>query len=78
MSLDGKTALVTGATSGIGRAVAEEGAEVIVSGRDGARGEQVVASITANGARRASFRPISWSSRMSNAWPRPPRMSTCS
>jgi NAD(P)-dependent dehydrogenase (short-subunit alcohol dehydrogenase family) len=53
MSLDGKKALVTGATSGIGRAVAErlahEGAEVIVSGRDGTRGQQVVARITASG-----------------------------
>ena len=53
MSLHGKTALVTGATSGIGRAVAErlasEGADVIVSGRDESRGEQVVAAILAGG-----------------------------
>jgi NAD(P)-dependent dehydrogenase (short-subunit alcohol dehydrogenase family) len=40
--LAGTTALVTGATSGIGRAVAislaGRGADVIVSGRDAARG----------------------------------------
>jgi NAD(P)-dependent dehydrogenase (short-subunit alcohol dehydrogenase family) len=48
-SLSGRTALVTGATSGIGRAAAiqlgREGAEVIVHGRDAKRGEQVVAEI---------------------------------
>ena len=51
--LEGMSALVTGATSGIGRAVAEKlaqlGAEVIVHGRDAARGEAVVESITSEG-----------------------------
>jgi NAD(P)-dependent dehydrogenase (short-subunit alcohol dehydrogenase family) len=53
MEMDGKTALVTGATSGIGREVAkklaEEGASVIVSGRDAARGAETVAAIEAAG-----------------------------
>jgi NAD(P)-dependent dehydrogenase (short-subunit alcohol dehydrogenase family) len=51
--LEGLRALVTGATSGIGRAAAEElgrrGAEVIVHGRDAARGGAVVDGITADG-----------------------------
>jgi NAD(P)-dependent dehydrogenase (short-subunit alcohol dehydrogenase family) len=53
--LEGLSALVTGATSGIGRAAAAElgrcGAEVIVHGRDGARGAEVVERITAGGGR---------------------------
>ena len=53
--LEGLRALVTGATSGIGKAVAEElarhGAEVIVHGRDAARGEAVVNSITSDGGK---------------------------
>jgi NAD(P)-dependent dehydrogenase (short-subunit alcohol dehydrogenase family) len=53
--LEGLSALVTGATSGIGKAVAEElgrhGAEVIVHGRDTARGEAVVEAITADGGK---------------------------
>ena len=52
-TLDGKTALVTGATDGVGRVVAtrlgELGARVLVHGRDRARGEGVVADIVAGG-----------------------------
>jgi NAD(P)-dependent dehydrogenase (short-subunit alcohol dehydrogenase family) len=57
-NLEGQRALVTGATSGIGRAVAlqlaREGAEVVVHGRDAARGAETVDEITAGGGR-ASF-----------------------
>jgi NAD(P)-dependent dehydrogenase (short-subunit alcohol dehydrogenase family) len=55
MRLDGKTALVTGATSNIGRAIAvafgAEGAHVIVSGRDPGRGAAVVDEIETVGGR---------------------------
>ena len=51
--LSGLRALVTGGTSGIGRATAEalarEGARVLISGRNEARGADVVAAITARG-----------------------------
>jgi NAD(P)-dependent dehydrogenase (short-subunit alcohol dehydrogenase family) len=53
--LEGLTALVTGATSGIGKAAAEElgrrGAEVIVHGRDVARGAAVAETITNEGGK---------------------------
>jgi NAD(P)-dependent dehydrogenase (short-subunit alcohol dehydrogenase family) len=51
--LAGERALITGSTSGIGRAIAArfaaEGAAVCVTGRDTARGEAVVESIVATG-----------------------------
>ena len=51
--LSGRRALVTGGTSGIGRATAEalarEGARVLISGRNEARGAEVVAAIEAGG-----------------------------
>jgi NAD(P)-dependent dehydrogenase (short-subunit alcohol dehydrogenase family) len=51
MELDGKAALVTGGTSGIGLAIAtafrDEGARVVVTGRDARLGEQAQASLGA-------------------------------
>jgi NAD(P)-dependent dehydrogenase (short-subunit alcohol dehydrogenase family) len=53
--LTGTTALVTGATSGIGRAtavlLAQRGAHVLVSGRDATRGDAAVATIRAAGGK---------------------------
>ena len=57
--LTGKTALVTGATDGVGRplalALAQTGAEVLVHGRDGARAEALLQEIAAAGGRAAFY-----------------------
>ena len=52
-SLEGKTILVTGASSGIGKATAIEcsklGARVVITGRDEARLQQTLSSLEGEG-----------------------------
>jgi NAD(P)-dependent dehydrogenase (short-subunit alcohol dehydrogenase family) len=59
--LRNKTALITGATSNIGRAIAiefaAEGAHVVASGRSPQRGAELIEEITANGGQ-AEFVPM--------------------
>jgi meso-butanediol dehydrogenase / (S,S)-butanediol dehydrogenase / diacetyl reductase len=54
ISLQGKVALVTGSTTGIGeataRCLAEAGAAVVISGRNATRGKAVADSLRSNGA----------------------------
>jgi NAD(P)-dependent dehydrogenase (short-subunit alcohol dehydrogenase family) len=55
MTVEGKTVLVTGGTSGIGEAIARayavEGADVVITGRSEARGHQIADSLTNIGTR---------------------------
>ena len=66
VSYEGKTALVTGSTDGLGRALAlalaAQGAHVIVHGRNAARGQAVVDEITRSGRGSASFRAADFAS----------------
>lgn len=57
--LDGKRAIVTGSTSGVGaaiaRALASDGAAVLIHGRDVGRAESVAAELRGSGERAASI-----------------------
>jgi NAD(P)-dependent dehydrogenase (short-subunit alcohol dehydrogenase family) len=65
MRLEGKTVLVTGSTDGVGRLaarrLADQGARVLVHGRDRQRGEQVLEQIRAAGRGSATFLPADFS-----------------
>jgi NAD(P)-dependent dehydrogenase (short-subunit alcohol dehydrogenase family) len=66
LSYAGKTVLVTGSTDGLGRelarALAAEGAHVIVHGRNAERGQALVDEIAAGGKGSASFRRADFAS----------------
>jgi NAD(P)-dependent dehydrogenase (short-subunit alcohol dehydrogenase family) len=66
MNLEDKTVLVTGSTDGVGRLVArrlaDEGARVLIHGRDRLRGEQLLDQIRAAGRGSAAFLPADFSS----------------
>jgi NAD(P)-dependent dehydrogenase (short-subunit alcohol dehydrogenase family) len=65
-NLDGKTALVTGSTDGVGllvaRRLADQGARVLIHGRNIHRGEQIVEQIQNCGRGSAVFLPADLSS----------------
>src|SRR5262249_51477513 len=66
MNIENKTVLVTGSTDGVGRLVArrlaDQGARVLIHGRDRTRGEQLLDEIRAANRGSAAFLPADFSS----------------
>src|SRR2546430_12635225 len=66
MNIETKTVLVTGSTDGVGRLVArrlaDQGARVLIHGRDGTRGKQLLNEIRAADRGSAAFLPADFSS----------------
>src|SRR5439155_26783808 len=66
MNIENKTVLVTGATDGVGRLVArrlaDQGARVLIHGRDRTRSEQLLNEIRAGDRGSAAFSPADFSS----------------
>ena len=66
MNTDSKTVLVTGSTDGVGRVLAlrlaDQGARVLIHGRDHQRGDQVVERIRNTCGRSGVFLPADFSS----------------
>jgi len=72
MTNDGLTALITGGTSGIGRATARKMAQLgvhVVVGRNAERGKKTVDEIRVAGAKQISFPPISRTQPVHESWP---------
>ena len=79
MAAHASTALITGGTSGIGRAVAKKlaqlGMHVIVVGRNAERGEQTVADIRPQEAKRILLRLTCATRRARAKWRKEPSSS---